>query len=144
MITQSFALAANTPLLAKAGRLIIREIKYTSTAAAGIFTAYDQGNTTLTQSNPAYSRNVRTTPYSRSVYARVINDDTNQEYTRSGASDNASTVALNATYPIPPITTLQTAAAGTVTDDNTLTTSRGLVLNSTVAGVAIVTYEAAA
>ena len=143
MITKSFSLAANTPLLAVAGRLNIKEIKYTSTAAAGIFTAYDQGNTTLTQSNPAYDKRVRTTPYSRSVYARVINDDTNQEYTRSGASDNTSTVALAATYALPPLTTLQTAAAGTVIDDEARVTSRGLVLNSTVAGVAIVTYEAA-
>lgn len=141
MITTSFTLVANTPLLALPGRWVIRTITYIN-GAAGTLTAWDNSSTASTQSNPAYTDRAVTDPYTRTV----TNDDlvgNEQTYTYTGVADVDNTVSAAPSWPLPVAVSLATPAAGSVSTVARINTGRGLVLRSTVNATAIVEYEPA-
>lgn len=140
MTTASFSLVAATPQVLLTGRFVIRQIVITA-AAATVVSVYDASTTSTTQSNAAYSYKARTLSYSRtrSTIADILGNV--NDYTYSGIGDAATTVALNATYPLPVLDSLSLPAAGQTIADNRLCVTRGLMANATVAATIQVTYD---
>ena len=140
MTTASFALVAATPQVLLTGRFVIRQIVITA-AAATVVSVYDASTTSTTQSNAAYSYRARTNPYTRTRAAITDILGNANDYTNTGVGDAATTVALNATYPLPVLDSLSLPAAGQTIADNRLCLTRGLMANATVAATIQVTYD---
>lgn len=140
MTTASFSLVAATPQVLLTGRYVVRQIVITA-AAATVVTVYDASTTSTTQSNAAYSYRARTNPYTRTRPAITDVLGNANDYTYTGIGDAATTVALNATYPLPVLDSLSLPAAGQTIADNRLCLTRGLMANATVAATIQVTYD---
>jgi hypothetical protein len=140
MTTASFSLVAATPQVLLTGRFVIRQIVITA-AAATVVSVYDASTTSTTQSNAAYSYRARTNPYTRTRLAVTDILGNANDYTYTGIGDAATTVALNATYPLPVLDSLSLPAAGQTIADNRLCLTRGLMANATVAATIQVTYD---
>lgn len=140
MTTTSFSLVAATPQVLLTGRFVIRQIVITA-AAATVVTVYDASTTSTTQNNAAYSYKTRTEPYTRtrSAIADILGNA--NDYTYTGIGDAATTVAANATYPLPVLDSLSLPAAGQTIADNRLCVTRGLMANATVAATIQITYD---
>ena len=140
MTTASFSLVAATPQVLLTGRFVIRQIVITA-AAATVVSVYDASTTSTTQSNAAYSYKARTNPYTRTRAAVSDILGNANDYTYTGIGDAATTVAPNATYPLPVLDSLSLPAAGQTIADNRLCVTRGLMANATVAATIQVTYD---
>jgi len=140
MTTASFSLVAATPQVLLTGRFVIRQIVITA-AAATVVSVYDASTTSTTQSNAAYSYKARTNPYTRTRAAIADILGNANDYTYSGIGDAATTIALNATYPLPVLDSLSLPAAGQTIADNRLCVTRGLMANATVAATIQITYD---
>jgi len=140
MTTASFSLVAATPQVLLTGRFVVRQIVITA-ALATVVTVYDASTTSTTQNNPVYNYRARNNSYSRTRSAVTDVLGNANDYTYSGQGDSATTVAANATYPLPVLDSLSLPAAGQTIADNRLCLTRGLMANATVAATIQVTYD---
>jgi len=139
-MTKAFSLSNGTTQVLAAGRYLIKRADLSYTAAATA-TFYDDSDSTHTQSNPAYTAVNRLDPVSRTgstttdIYGNTVS------YTYTGQYTYNSTVAANATYPVPAILSLSLPGAGAVGTDTRLVITQGLSVTCTAAATLILDYE---
>jgi len=143
MTVKTFTLVANTPQVALTGRYIIRNVTFEANAA-GTLSLYDGSVGSITQSNPAYVDGSVNCSYTRTVTGVRDLACGTDSYDYAGISTTYPTTAANASFALPAIMALGIGSSGTVGPlDAQAVVARGLVLNSTAAGFAVVQYDVA-